>query len=228
MPRILLVDDDPEIAALVARRLSAAGYAVETAASGRAALAAAVSARLDAIVLDRMLPDIDGMAVLSALRTARVESPVLVLSALGATGERIAGLRAGADDYLAKPFDPEELLARLEVLLRRPTPARPGGRLVVADLVLDPVAMGARRGARALDLSPREFQMLRYLMEREGRVVTRAMLLEGVWSYRTDHESNIIDVHISRLRRKVDGEGEPQLIHTVRGLGYLIGTRTDL
>lgn len=224
MQRVLVVDDDPEIAHFVAQGLTAAGFIVDQAATGREALALAMSGRHAAIVLDRMLPDLDGVAVLTALRAAQISRPVLFLSALGTTDERVAGLRAGADDYLAKPFSLEELVARIEALLRRPEQAEPSGSLSCGDLTLDVERFIARRGARLLDLKRREFQMLRFLLERQGKMVTRGMLLEGVWNYRSDHDSNVIEVHISRLRRKVDGDGETPLIHTVRGVGYVLST----
>ncbi|MGF1551251.1 MAG: response regulator transcription factor [Paracoccaceae bacterium] len=222
MARILVVDDDPEIAGLVKGRLAAAGFAVDVASTGRGALTLAMHARHDAIVLDRMMPDLDGLSVLKALRAARVTRPVLLLSALGAVDQRVEGLRAGADDYLAKPFSTEELIARLEVLLRRAVPEANTGLLSCADLVLDPERMIARRGARVLDLKRRAFQMLAFLAERQGRVVTRAMLLEGVWQVGAEHDANLVDVHVSRLRAVLHGPREAPLLHTVRGVGYVL------
>jgi two-component system OmpR family response regulator len=181
----------------------------------------ALDGGFDALLLDRMLPDLDGLSLLRSLRAAGVQSPAILLTAMSAIDERVAGLRAGADDYVVKPFSFAELSARLEAILRRPAEVRPEQtRLVCADLELDLIARTARRGGRRIELLPREFQMLEYLMRREGRVVTRTMLLEGLWDYRFDPGTNVIDVHISRLRRKIDAQGERPLIHTVRGAGY--------
>ena len=165
-----------------------------------------------------MLPDLDGLSLLKSVRAAGVQTPAILLTAMSAIDERVRGLRAGADDYIVKPFSFAELSARLEAVLRRPAETRPEEtRLACGDLELDLIARTARRGGRRIELLPREFQMLEYLMRRQGRVVTRTMLLEGVWDYRFDPRTNVIDVHISRLRRKIDAEGEPPLIHTVRG-----------
>ncbi len=222
MASILLVEDDTEIAGYIRAALAEAGHETTHVALGREALARAGEGRHGLVVLDRMLPDLDGLAILEALRAARFRRPVLFLSALGAAAERVAGLRAGADDYLAKPFEMAELLARIDALLRRPDP-EPGPRVLrCGDLELDPEAGLARRGGRLLDLKRREVQMLRFLLERRDRVVTRAMLLEGVWDFPGDHPSNIIEVHVSRLRRKVDAEGQRPLLHTIRGVGYVL------
>jgi len=197
--RILVVEDDPETRDYLAKGLREAGYAVEATGAGRQGLMLALDGGFDALLLDRMLPDLDGLSLLKSLR-------------------------AGADDYVVKPFSFAELSARLEAILRRPAEVRPEQtRLTCADLELDLIARTARRGERRIELLPREFQMLEYLMRREGRVVTRTMLLEGLWDYRFDPGTNVIDVHISRLRRKVDAEGERPLIHTVRGAGYKLG-----
>jgi two-component system OmpR family response regulator len=219
--RILVVEDDDDTQAYLAKALREAGYTVEATASGREGLMHALSGGFDAMVLDRMLPDLDGLALLKSVRAAGVQTPAIMLTAVSAIDERVRGLRAGADDYVVKPFSFAELAARLEAVLRRPAEARPEEtRLSCGDLELDLIARTARRGERAIELLPREFQMLEYLMRRQGRVVTRTMLLEGVWDYRFDPRTNVIDVHISRLRRKIDAEGEPPLIHTVRGSGY--------
>jgi two-component system, OmpR family, response regulator len=220
--RILVVEDDDDTRDYLAKGLREAGYAVEATASGRDGLMHALGTPgFDALVLDRMLPDLDGLSLLRSVRAAGVQTPAILLTAMSAIDERVRGLRAGADDYMVKPFSFAELSARLEAVLRRPaeTRAEPT-ELTCGDLELDLIARSARRGARRIELLPREFQMLEYLMRRQGRVVTRTMLLEGVWDYRFDPRTNVIDVHISRLRRKVDGEGEPPLIHTVRGSGY--------
>jgi two-component system OmpR family response regulator len=219
--RILVVEDDADTRDYLAKGLREAGYIVEATGSGREGLMHALDGGFDAMVLDRMLPDLDGLSLLKSARAAGVATPAILLTALGAIDERVRGLRSGADDYVAKPFSFDELSARLEAVLRRPADTRPEEtRLTCGELELDLIARTARRGARRIELLPREFQMLEYLMRRQGRVVTRTMLLEGVWDYRFDPKTNVIDVHISRLRRKIDAEGEPSLIHTVRGSGY--------
>ncbi len=220
--RILVVEDDDDTQDYLAKALRETGYTVEATASGRDGLMHAISGGFDALVLDRMLPDLDGLSLLKSVRAAGVQTPAIILTAMSAIDERVSGLRAGADDYVVKPFSYAELSARLEAILRRPAEtARPEQtRLGCGDLELDLIARTARRGARRIELLPREFQMLEYLMRRQGRVVTRTMLLEGVWDYRFDPRTNVIDVHISRLRRKIDADGEPALIHTVRGSGY--------
>jgi two-component system OmpR family response regulator len=219
--RILLVEDDAETRDYIAKGLREAGYTVEATGSGRVGLMQALDSGFDALILDRMLPDLDGLAVLRSIRAAGVATPAILLTAVSAIDERVRGLRSGADDYMVKPFSFAELDARLEAVLRRPAETRPEEtRLVSGDLELDLIARVARRGERRIELLPREFQMLEYLMRRQGRVVTRTMLLEGLWDYRFDPGTNVIDVHISRLRRKIDAEGEPALIHTVRGSGY--------
>ena len=224
--RILLVEDDAETAAYVARGLGQAGFAVETAADGRDGLWRATGGEFDLAILDRMLPGLDGLALLRSLRAAGIRMPVLMLTAMGAVDERVRGLRAGADDYLVKPFSFAELAARVEALLRRPTETREEATVLrCADLELDLVRRAARRAGREIALQPREFQMLEYLMRRQGRVVTRTMLLEGVWDYHFDPQTNVIDVHISRLRRKIDADAATPLIRTVRGAGYMLSDR---
>lgn len=220
--RILLVEDDTETASYIAKGLAEAGFAVETAADGRDGLYAATGGAFDLVVLDRMLPGLDGLAVLRSLRAAGVTTPVLVLTAMSAVDERVRGLRAGADDYLVKPFSFAELTARIEALLRRPSETQAETVLSCGDLELDLVARTARRGGRGIQLQPREFALLEYLMRRKGRVVTRTMLLEGVWDMHFDPQTNVIDVHISKLRRKIDSDGEAPLIRTVRGAGYML------
>ena len=222
--RILIIEDDPATSAFVAKGLKEAGYTVESAGEGREGLYLATGGGFDLIVLDRMLPQIDGLAILTSLRVAGIATPVLMLTAMSAVDERVRGLRAGADDYLVKPFSFEELHARAEALLRRPsgTELREETHLNCADLELDLVARTVSRGGRRIELQPREFQMLAFLLSRQGRVVTRTMLLEGVWDYHFDPQTNVIDVHISKLRKKIDAPGEPPLIHTVRGAGYML------
>jgi two-component system, OmpR family, response regulator len=221
--RILVVEDDSDTRNYLAKGLREEGFLVEATGSGHEGLMHAVTGGFDLMVLDRMLPDLDGLSLLRSARAAGVRAPVVMLTALSAIDERVRGLRAGADDYMVKPFSFAELTARLEALMRRPAEARPEETtLVCGDLELDLIARSTRRGERRIDLLPREFQMLEYMMRRKGRVVTRTMLLEGVWDYRFDPKTNVIDVHISRLRRKIDAEGEPALIRTVRGSGYTI------
>jgi two-component system OmpR family response regulator len=219
--RILVVEDDDDTRDYLAKALRESGYVVEATGSGREGLMHAIGGGFDALVLDRMLPDLDGLSLLRSVRAAGLPIPAIILTALSSIDERVTGLRSGADDYVVKPFSYAELSARLEAVLRRPAETRgEQTRLACADLELDLIARTAHRGGRRIDLLPREFQMLEYLMRRQGRVVTRTMLLEGVWDYRFDPRTNVIDVHISRLRRKIDGEDEPALIHTVRGSGY--------
>ncbi len=220
MKTVLIVEDDSETAAFLINALRRVGLTAEAVGNGRHAVSRATGGEYAAIVLDRMLPDLDGLSVLKALRAAKVNVPVLFLSALGSTDERVAGLRAGADDYLSKPFSFEELHARLEALMRRPGEVNEDKVLVCGDLELDLDRRTARRGGRSLDLKPREFEMLAFLMRRQGKVVTRGMLLEGLWDFQGEPQTNLIEVHISRLRRKIDGADEPPLIRTVRGLGY--------
>lgn len=219
--KILLVEDDPRTAAYIVKGLVEEGMIVDHAATGRDGLFHATDGGYDAIVLDRMLPGMDGMAVLGALRAGGIHTPVLMLSALGAVDDRVAGLNAGSDDYLTKPFAFAELLARLRLMLRRGASGpQLETRLACGDLAMDLLSRKVKRGARAVDLQPREFRLLEYLLRHQGEVVTRTMLLEGVWDYHFDPGTNVIDVHISRLRRKIDdGEAAP-LIHTVRGAGY--------
>ncbi|MCL5778271.1 response regulator transcription factor [Limibaculum sp. FT325] len=225
MPRrILLVEDDAETRDYIARGLTQAGYLVEATGSGRDGLYLATGGGFDALVLDRMLPDLDGLSLLKSARAAGVAQPAILLTAMSAIDERVRGLRAGADDYLVKPFSFAELEARLEAVLRRP--AEPRGEVETAlacgDLALDLIARRAERAGRQIELQPREFQILEFLMRRQGRIVTRTMLLEGIWDYHFDPRTNVIDVHVSRLRRKIDAEGEAPLIHTVRGAGYMM------
>lgn len=221
--RILVVEDDPAVAAFVTKGLREAGHQAEHAGNGRDGLILATSEPFDAIVLDRMLPGgLDGLRVLETLRAQGNSTPVLVLSALSAVDERVRGLRAGGDDYLAKPFAFTELLARVEALARRGRTEGPQTRLQVGDLELDLLARTAYRQGQRLDLLPREVSLLEFLMRRAGQVVTRTMLLEGVWGYHFDPQTNVVDVHVSRLRGKVDKPFDTALIHTVRGSGYML------
>ena len=218
--KVLLVEDDATTSDYIAKGLVEEGFTVDRAVDGREGLFMATEASHDAIILDRMLPGMDGMAVLAALRAAGIGTPVMILSALATADERIKGLTSGSDDYLAKPFAFAELLARLRIMLRRGTGGQAETRLTCGDLEVDLLSRKAGRGKRSIDLQPREFRLLEYLMRHKGEVVTRTMLLEGVWDYHFDPGTNVIDVHISRLRRKIDEEGEAPLIHTVRGAGY--------
>jgi two-component system OmpR family response regulator len=226
MSRILCVEDDPTTADYIAKGLGEAGFAVDVAGDGRTGLEQASNGHYDAIVLDRMLPGMDGLTMLSTLRAGGVTTPVVMLSALSSLDERVRGLRAGSDDYLAKPFAFAELLARLEAVRRRSsgTPGdAPVTRLSYADLEVDLLARKVTRGGRKIELQPREFRLLEFLLAHQGQVVTRTMLLEDVWDYHFDPGTNVIDVHVSRLRKKLDEGGAPSLLHTVRGAGYRLG-----
>jgi two-component system OmpR family response regulator len=221
MTRLLLVEDDAETAEEVAGYFRGRGYEVECAATGPDDLAQAGAGQADVLVVDRLLPGLDGLAVIEALRHAGVHTPALVLSALDGVDERVRGLRAGGDDYLGKPFALAELAARIEALLRRPANG-PETLLRVGPLELDLVARTARRGERVLDLLPREFRLLEYMMRRVGQTVTRTMLFEDVWNYRFTPRSNLVDVHMGRLRRKLDGPLEVELMSNVRDIGFVL------
>jgi two-component system OmpR family response regulator len=218
--RILVVEDDEVAAEYVKKGLSEAGHVVDLAADGDTALEMANAAEYDALILDRMLPKKDGLQVLSELREAGDATPVLILSALGETDHKVEGLRAGGDDYLAKPYSFMELLARVEAIGRRSDPTAAVTKLKVGDLDMDLLARTVHRNGQKILLQPREFRLLECLMRNAGRVVTRTMLLEKVWDYHFDPQTNVIDVHISRLRGKIDKEFDTALLHTVRGAGY--------
>jgi two-component system OmpR family response regulator len=224
--KILLIEDDPTTAEFIAGGLTEEGFVVDTADNGRDGLFLATDGSYSCVVLDRMLPGLEGMAVLAALRAASVATPVIILSALGSPEDRIKGLTSGADDYLVKPFTFAELLARIRLLIRRGNGV-PGPETVLRcdDLEMDLLARRVRRAERMIDLQPREFRLLEFLLRHVDQVVTRTMLLEGVWDYHFDPGTNVIDVHLSRLRKKIDeGAGKP-LLHTVRGAGYRIGAQ---
>ncbi len=223
MAKILTIEDDPLTAREIAAELSNNGNEVESVASGREGLERALTGIYDAITLDRMLPEVDGLTLVTELRRAGVDTPVLMISALSDVDARVRGLRAGGDDYLTKPFAPDEMAARVEVLLRRRRAAAPDTHLTVGDLDLDLMARTATRGKSTLELLPIEFRLLEFLMRNSGQVLTRSMIFEAVWGYHFDPGTNVIDVHIARLRRKVDTDDLPSLIHTVRGIGYRIG-----
>lgn len=220
--KLLIVEDDREAAAYLKRALSEAGHTVDYAAQGRDGLMLAVGETYDVIVLDRMLPQLDGLAILRTIRAAGVKTPVLLLTALGGIDDRVEGLEAGGDDYLVKPFAFAELLARVNALARRPPPQEVRTELTVADLKLDLLKRTVTRGGQRIELQPREFQLLEYLMRHAGRVVTRTMLLESVWDFHFDPKTNIVETHMSRLRGKVDRGHAHELIHTVRGAGYVL------
>ena len=221
--KVLVVEDDVEVAGFIVQCLREAGHEAVLAATGEAALERAAEG-FEAVVLDRMLPGgLDGVQVLRALRDRGDGTPVLFLSALAGLDDRVGGLRAGADDYLTKPFASAELLARVEALGRRGRlDAQPDTRLVVGDLELDLLARVVHRGGARIELQPREFRLLKYLMRHAGQVVTRTMLLEGVWDYHFDPQTNVVDVHISRLRQKIDKPFAAPLIQTVRNAGYTL------
>ncbi|APT57645.1 response regulator transcription factor [Roseomonas gilardii subsp. gilardii] len=221
--RILLVEDDAEVARFVTKGLREAGHTVEHSSNGRDGLFLAASEPFDLLVLDRMLPGgVDGVRLVETLRTQGNRTPVLFLSALSAVDERVKGLKAGGDDYLAKPFAFAELLARVEALGRRPAVDAPATRLKVADLELDLLSRTVTRGDKRIEIQPREFRLLEHLMRHAGQVVTRTMLLEKVWDYHFDPQTNVIDVHVSRLRQKLDKGFDKPLIHTIRNAGYML------
>jgi two-component system OmpR family response regulator len=220
--RILIVEDDANTADFILKGMRQAGYSLDHADNGKDGLFLALEYPFDAIVLDRMLPGLDGLTLLRTLRSAGNNTPVLLLSALGEVDDRVEGLHAGGDDYLVKPFALTELQARLEALLRRGDIKLADTALRLGDLELDRMTRSARRGGRRIELQPREYQLLEYLMLHTGQVVTRTMLLEGVWEYHFDPQTNVIDVHISRLRAKIDKGEERPLLHTVRGAGYCL------
>ena len=224
--RILIVEDDPHTATFIAKGLTEDGHTVDRADNGRDGLFLATTETYNAIILDRMLPVVDGLTVLRTLRGAGNAVPVLVLTALGDVEHRVEGLRAGADDYLVKPFAYAELSARIDSLLRRrQAPSAETTELRVGDLELNLLTREAKRAGRSIELQPREFRLLEYLMRQAERVVTRTMLLEAVWDYHFDPQTNVIDVHISRLRQKIDRHHPKPLLHTVRGAGYRLGVR---
>jgi two-component system OmpR family response regulator len=220
--RLLLIEDDLEAAEYLVKGLQENGYVVEHSADGRDGMQRATSQRYDTIIADRQLPHVDGLAIIGALRERGDRTPVLILSALGTVDDRVHGLKAGGDDYLTKPFALVELLARIDALRRRSSNASEVTRLKVADLELDLLARRVTRAGKPIELTAKEFQLLEYLMRRPGQVVTRTMLLEGVWNLHFDPQTNIIDVHMSRLRTSIDKGFARALIHTVRGAGYVL------
>jgi two-component system OmpR family response regulator len=222
MSSVLLIEDDRETAQEILAELQHRGFDAEWVANGMDGFAKARDGGADVMVIDRLLPGMNGLAIIEALREERIRTPVLVLSALGAVDDRVRGLRAGGDDYLTKPFAIVELVARLEALLRRPADNTRDTTLRVGPLELDLLERAAKRGDREIALLPREFRLLEYMMRRKEQTLTRAMLLEEVWNYKFVPRTNLVDVHMGRLRRKVDEPQEPPMIHNVRGVGFML------
>jgi len=225
--RVLVVEDDAKAAGYLANALKESGHNPELAADGQIGFDLAREGLYDVLIVDRMLPHRDGLSLIEGLRQEGIRTPVLILSALGAVDDRVKGLRAGGDDYLTKPYAFSELLARVEALARRSAPEKASTRLVVGDLVLDRLAHQVTRAGEIILLQPREYRLLEYLIMNAGQVVTRTMLLEHVWDYHFDPQTNVIDVHISRLRAKIDKNFDRPLLHTVRGAGYMIRDGAD-
>ncbi|KZM47776.1 response regulator transcription factor [Labrenzia sp. OB1] len=223
MLRILVIEDDPEAAGYLVKGLSELGHTADQAADGQTGLQMAIDSSYDILIVDRMLPKLDGLSLIKELRRENNHTPALILSALGQVDDRVKGLQAGGDDYLPKPYAFTELQARIEALARRPKSAQQvETTYTVGDLRLDRMTRSCRRGETDIPLQPREFRLLEYLMQHAGQVVTRTMLLENVWEYHFDPQTNVIDVHISRLRGKIDKGFDTPLLHTIRGAGYTI------
>jgi two-component system, OmpR family, response regulator len=220
--RVLLVEDDPTIAAFVAKGLREAGFAVDEAADGETGLTLAREQKFDAAIVDVMLPRLDGLSLIDALRGRGIRTPVLILSAKRSVDDRVRGLQAGGDDYLTKPFAFAELLARVQALIRRSTGAAEPTTLTAGDLTLDLLTREVRRDGQLIELRPREYALLEYLLRHTGKVLTKTMILSHVWGYNFDPNTNVVDVLVSRLREKIDRSFEPKLIHTVRGVGYVL------
>ena len=221
--RILVIEDDSEASAYLVKAFREVGHVADACGNGLDGYAMARDGTYDVLIVDRMLPKLDGLSLIGGLREQKVETPVLILSALGQVDDRVKGLRAGGDDYLSKPYAFAELLARVEVLARRRTPgAREPTSYRIGSLELDRLSHKASRDSKEIILQPREFRLLEYLMQHAGQVVTRTMLLENVWDYHFDPQTNVIDVHISRLRAKIDKGHESALLHTIRGAGYMV------
>ncbi|MFQ3201663.1 MAG: two-component system OmpR family response regulator [Zhongshania sp.] len=220
--RVLLIEDDASVAEYIVKGLRESGYQVEHAADGKTGLIKATTEDYDALIVDRMLPHVDGLTIIQTLRASNDSTPALILSALGEVEDRVKGLKAGGDDYLVKPFAFAELLARIEVMLRRQEAGSAVTRLKVADLEMDLLAHKVSRAGQPFNLQPREYKLLEYLMRHAGQVVTRTMLLENVWDYHFDPQTNVIDVHVSRLRQKIDKGFDKPLLNTVRGAGYML------
>jgi two-component system OmpR family response regulator len=223
--RLLIVEDDATIADFIATGMSEAGFAVDVATDGARGLELAAGGSYDVAIVDIMLPQLDGLTVIDRMRARGVRTPVLILSARRTVDDRVRGLQAGGDDYLTKPFAFTELLARVQALIRRSTGTTEPTRLTVADLTLDLLTRRAERAGQALDLRPREFGLLEYLMRNPGRVLSKTMILSHVWGYNFNPGTNVVDVLVSRLREKIDKDFEPKLLHTVRGVGYVLEAR---
>ena len=220
--RVLIVEDDRTIADFVAKGLAEAGYAVDVAPDGERGIELSTATTYDVAIVDLMLPKVDGLTLIDRIRARGIRTPVLILSARRTVDDRVSGLQAGGDDYLTKPFAFAELLARVQALIRRSTGATEPTRLTVGDLSLDLLSRRTERAGRALDLRPREFALLEYLMRNPGRVLTKTMILSHVWGYSFNPGTNVVDVLVSRLREKIDRDFEPKLLHTVRGVGYVL------
>jgi two-component system OmpR family response regulator len=222
--RLLLVEDDLEIASYIMKGLKEAGYAVDHASDGEDGLHLALTTHYDAAIIDLMLPGIDGLALIERIRYQKIDTPVLILSAKRSVDERVRGLQIGGDDYLTKPFHFSELLARVQALIRRSSGSAEASRLTFGDLSLDLLKREVRRGGERIELQPREFALLEYLMRNAERVVSKTMILEHIWDFHFDPQTNVVDVLISRLRSKVDRDFPQKLIHTIRGIGYVLKT----
>ncbi len=220
--RLLVVEDDPKIAAFVVKGLEQAGFAVDQAGDGEDGLHLALTEVYDAVIIDLMLPKLDGLSLIEELRRQQINTPVIILSARRTVADRVKGLQSGSDDYLVKPFSFAELLARVQALIRRTSLITHPTRLTTGDLSLDLLTREVVRGGTAIELKPREFSLLEFLMRQAGKVVSKTMILEHVWDYNFDPQTNVVDVLICRLRNKVDRDFEPKLIHTLRGVGYVL------
>ena len=224
---LLVVEDDKDTADFISSGLLQSGHLVDTASNGRDGLYMATTGDFDLVILDRMLPIVDGLTIVRTLRASGNKVPILILSALGEIDHRVDGLKAGADDYLVKPFAFSEMEARVDALCRRTSPEGPETLLCLADLEINLITRAVTRGGRSIDLQPREFRLLEYLMRHADQVITRTMLLEHVWDYHFDPQTNVIDVHVSRLRGKIDKGFTYPLLHTVRGAGYRLSKEQD-
>ncbi|MBN1380325.1 MAG: response regulator transcription factor [Deltaproteobacteria bacterium] len=220
--RVLIVEDDAKIASFIVKGLRAAGYAVDHALDGDEGLRLALTEPYDAAIIDLMLPRRNGLALISEMRAEKVNIPVLVLSAKGSVDDRVKGLETGADDYLTKPFAFSELLARIQALIRRASGTTEPTRLIVGDLSVNLLTREVTRSGKNIDLQPREFSLLEYLMRNAGRIVSKTMIMEHVWDYHFDPQTNVVEARISRLRDKIDKNADQKLIHTVRGVGYVL------
>ena len=220
--RILLIEDDASVADFICKGLRENRYVIMHARDGRDGQTQALNQQFDLMIVDRMLPYVDGITIIESVRGAGIKTPVVILSALGDVDDRVKGLKVGGDDYLVKPFAFAELLARIEALLRRQQSSASQTKLKIADLEMDLLAHKVTRGGKNLNLQPREYKLLEYLMKHAGQIVTRTMLLENVWDYHFDPQTNVIDVHVSRLRQKIDKGFEKSLLNTVRGAGYML------